>query len=98
MPAYVVALVFDVSDFQALPHDLCPHANLAEYHFFAHDSFAEIRNVNIHWNQRICFERGKITNFFVFMLNSPDGIDRYAFDPNQTIALNPNSTISNQLY
>lgn len=30
-------------------------------------------------------------------MRSPDDIDRFAFDPSQTIALNPNVTISNQL-
>lgn len=30
--------------------------------------------------------------------SSPDDIDRFAFDPNQTTALNPNVTILNQLY
>lgn len=29
---------------------------------------------------------------------SPDDIDRFAFDPNQTIASSPNVTTLNQLY
>lgn len=32
------------------------------------------------------------------MKDSPDDIDQFAFDPNQTIVWNPNLTISNQLY
>lgn len=36
--------------------------------------------------------------FFVSKKQSPDDIDQFAFDPNQTIALNPNLTILNQLY
>lgn len=89
--AYAVA-VFDALDFQASPYDLCRHVNLAKFHFVAHDSFAtKIEKIRVK----------QIGRFFAFRLaktHSPDGIDQCAFDLNQTIASNPNVTISNPLY
>lgn len=93
--ACAVAPEFDAPDFQAWSHDLYRHANLAEFQPVAHGSFAErgeCENVNI-----VLFFQHK-SNLKIGKMASPDDIDQVAFDPNQTIALNPNVTISNQLY
>lgn len=57
--AYAVAPEFVELDFQVLPHDSDRHVNLAEFHFVAHDSFA-----NGQWNDCKYFSGNEMIVFY----------------------------------